>query len=46
MLSLDHLKLLKLGNIALDGTHIKARASIDWNVRYRRAEEVARATHA
>ncbi len=34
------LKLLKLGNIALDGTHIKANASIDKNVTYRRAVEI------
>lgn len=34
------LELLKLGNIALDGTHIKANASIDKNVTYRRAEEI------
>ena len=34
------LKLLKLGNIALDGTHIKANASIDKNVSYQRACEI------
>jgi transposase len=34
------LKLLKLGNIALDGTHIKANASIDKNVSYERAVEI------
>jgi len=34
------LKLLKLGNIALDGTHIKANASIDKNVTYERAVEI------
>lgn len=34
------LKLLKLGNIALDGTHIKANASIDKNVNYQRAVEI------
>ena len=34
------LKLLKLGNIAIDGTHIKANASIDQNVTYNRAVEI------
>jgi len=34
------LKLLKLGNIAIDGTHIKANASIDKNVTYKRAVEI------
>jgi transposase len=34
------LKLLKLGNIAIDGTHIKANASIDQNVTYKRAVEI------
>lgn len=34
------LELLKLGNIALDGTHIKANASIDKNVNYQRAVEI------
>ena len=34
------LELLKLGNIALDGTNIKANASIDKNVTYRRADEI------
>jgi len=34
------LKLLKLGNIALDGTHIKASASIDKNVTYERAVQL------
>lgn len=34
------LKLLKLGNIAIDGTHIKANASIDQNVTYQRAVEI------
>jgi len=34
------LKLLKLGNIALDGTHLKANASIDKNVTYDRAVEI------
>jgi transposase len=34
------LKLLKLGNIALDGTHLKANASIDKNVTYKRAVEI------
>ena len=31
------LKLLKLGNVSLDGTHLKANASIDQNVSYQRA---------
>lgn len=34
------LKLLSLGKISLDGTHIKANASIDQNVTYRRACEI------
>lgn len=34
------LKLLKLGNVAIDGTHIKANASIDQNVTYERANEI------
>jgi len=34
------LKLLSLGKIALDGTHIKANASIDQNVTYQRACEI------
>jgi len=34
------LKLLKLGNVSLDGTHIKANASIDQNVTYQRAVEI------
>ncbi len=34
------LKLLSLGNIALDGTHLKANASIDKNVTYKRAVEI------
>jgi transposase len=34
------LKLLKLGNIAIDGTHLKANASIDQNVTYKRAVEI------
>ena len=34
------LKLLKLGNVSLDGTHIKASASIDQNVSYQRAVEI------
>jgi transposase len=34
------LKLLKLGNVSLDGTHIKANASIDQNVNYQRAVEI------
>lgn len=34
------LKLLKLGTVALDGTHIKANASIDQNVTYDRAVEI------
>jgi len=34
------LKLLKLGKISLDGTHIKASASIDQNVTYERACEI------
>ena len=34
------LKLLKLGNVAIDGTHIKASASIDKNVTFERAQEI------
>lgn len=34
------LKLLKLGNISLDGTHLKANASIDQNVTYERAQQL------
>ena len=34
------LGILKLGNIALDGSHIKANASIDQNVTYERAVEI------
>ena len=34
------LGLLKLGNVSLDGTHIKANASIDQNVTYQRAVEI------
>ncbi len=34
------LKLLKLGNVSLDGTHLKANASIDQNVTYQRAVEI------
>lgn len=34
------LKLLKLGTISLDGTHIKANASIDKNVTYERACQI------
>ena len=34
------LKLLKLGNVSLDGTHLKANASIDQNVNYQRAVEI------
>ena len=34
------LKVLKLGKISLDGTHIKANASIDQNVTYERACEI------
>ena len=34
------LKLLKLGTVAIDGTHIKANASIDQNVTYERATEI------
>ena len=34
------LKLLKPGNVSLDGTHIKADASIDKNVNYQRAVEI------
>jgi transposase len=34
------LKLLKLGTISLDGTHIKASASKDKNVTYARAQEL------
>ncbi len=34
------LKILKLGNVSLDGTHIKANASIDQNVSYQRAVEI------
>lgn len=36
------LQLLKLGTVALDGTHIKANASIDKNITYERAMEVRR----
>ena len=34
------LKLLKLGTVSLDGTHIKASASKDRNVAYARAQEL------
>jgi transposase len=34
------LKLLKLGNVSLDGTHLKANASIDQNVSSQRAVEI------
>lgn len=34
------LKLLKLGTVSLDGTHIKASASKDKNVTYARAQEL------
>lgn len=34
------LSILSLGNVALDGTHIKANASIDKNVTYPRAGEI------
>jgi len=34
------LKLLKLGNVSLDGTHLKANASIDKNVNYERAVKI------
>ena len=34
------LKLLKLGAVAIDGTHIEANASIDQNVTYERAREI------
>lgn len=34
------LKLLKLGNVSLDGTHLKANASIDQNVSCQRAVEI------
>ena len=34
------LKLLKLGNVSLDGTHLKANASIDKNVSYQRAVKI------
>jgi transposase/Skp family chaperone for outer membrane proteins len=34
------LKILKLGNVSLDGTHLKANASIDQNVSYQRAMEI------
>jgi len=34
------LKLLKLGNVSLNGTHLKANASIDQNVSYQRAVEI------
>ena len=34
------LKLLKLGDVAIDGTHIKANASIDQNVTHERAVEI------
>ena len=33
------LKLLKLGTVSIDGTHIKASASKDKNVTYARAQE-------
>jgi len=36
----QELKLLKLGDVAIDGTHIKANASIDQNVTYERALEI------
>lgn len=34
------LKLFKLGTVSIDGTHIKANASIDQNVTYQRAVEI------
>lgn len=34
------LKLLKMGTIALDGTHLKANASIDKNITYQRASQI------
>ena len=34
------LKLLKLGNVSLDGTQLKANASIDQNVSYQRSVEI------
>jgi transposase len=34
------LKMLKLGNVSLDGSHYKANASIDQNVTYQRAVEI------
>lgn len=34
------LKLLKLGTVSLDGTHVKASASKDQNVTYARAQEL------
>ena len=34
------LKLLKLGSVSLDGTHIRANASKDQNVTYARAQEL------
>ncbi|MDG2123816.1 MAG: transposase, partial [Verrucomicrobiales bacterium] len=34
------LKLLKLGNVSLDGSHLKANASIDKNVSYQRAVKI------
>lgn len=36
----QELKLLKLGDVAIDGTHIKANASIDQNLTYERAVEI------
>lgn len=36
------LKLLKLGTISIDGTHIRANASKDKNVTYKRAQELER----
>jgi len=36
----SELKLLKLGNLSLDDTHLKANASIDKNVNYQRAVKI------
>jgi hypothetical protein len=33
-------KLLKLGKVSLEGAHLKANASIDRNVSYKRAVEI------
>jgi len=36
----QELKLLRLGTVSLDGTHLTANASIDQNVNYQRAVEI------